>query len=222
MSKSRAPCRTEVRSPGRVGGIELIFGPMFSGKTSRLIAEISSRADLGFRVLYINHSIDDRKTTNTIASMITTHSSTRKVLDPKIKVIRTDLLSKVNVNEYDVIGIDEAQFYDDLYDQVSKWMLEGKTVYCAALNGTKDLKQFGQTYLLLPLVSNIHFCKAACELCIDLLKQNGVQQPLTGLLSAPFTGVRKAVSGQIKVGGAETYIPLCESHHAQNRVAFSH
>src|SRR5437016_5373645 len=95
------------------GSCKIIFGPMFSGKSTRLREEITRFADTGSIPLYINNFIDNRKTESQDQN-ITTHHSGFKGLSNKVVAIKVKNLSTVDVSEYDVIGIDEGQFFEDL------------------------------------------------------------------------------------------------------------
>ena len=84
--------------------IEVILGPMFSGKSTELIRRTSCYNAIGKKVLRINHSNDTRTDNN-----IQTHSNIKK---SAIKV--SSLMSLVDNPIFiasDVIGIDESQFF---------------------------------------------------------------------------------------------------------------
>src|SRR5436305_1726513 len=100
-----------------VGRLFLFIGPMFSRKTSRLLAELSTYADLQISVAYINHSLDERET-QCEGNGVTTHNCLFKGLPDKITSLKSDKLSSLNLDRFDVIGIDEAQFFPDLISVV--------------------------------------------------------------------------------------------------------
>jgi len=66
---------------------------------------------------------------------------------------------------YDVIGIDEAHFFDDLAMVVSCLKSLGKTVVIAALNGDVNLMPLKPVADLIPRVNFITLCTAACYRC---------------------------------------------------------
>jgi len=118
-----------------VGSCKIIFGPMFSGKSTKLRQEITTLADVGLKTLYINHSIDNRKT-EAYDQIITTHHSGFKGLSDKIDVIKINALSRIDVSMYDAIAIDEGQFFDDIDEVVREWVLkDAKIVIIASLDG---------------------------------------------------------------------------------------
>lgn len=75
------------------GNLKLYPGPMWSGKTSKLLSDLTLYADLGLKVLYINHTIDE-SVTECSSDNITTHNSSFKVISPKIKTIKCPPRSK--------------------------------------------------------------------------------------------------------------------------------
>lgn len=58
--------------------------------------------------------------------------------------------SLCSVEQYDVIGIDEGQFYPDLVEMVEQWVEAGKVVLVAALDGDFRRKPFGRVLELVP------------------------------------------------------------------------
>ena len=93
--------------------IEIILGCMFSGKSTELLRRCNRYKAIGKDVLLINHKNDTRT-----ENKIKTHN---KITQEAHKL--THLLDLLNENndlfqKSDVIGIDEAQFFDDLYDFV--------------------------------------------------------------------------------------------------------
>lgn len=109
-----------------VGSLEIIFGPMFSGKSTRLRYLLTRDSDVGMNCLYITHSDDvrglDQKTIRDKVS--TTHHSSAGSLSDKITQVAVSNLKNINIDEFNVIGIDEGQFFDDLEKMVRRWLLK--------------------------------------------------------------------------------------------------
>ncbi|KAL0307318.1 UNVERIFIED_CONTAM: Thymidine kinase a [Sesamum radiatum] len=117
----------------RPGEVHVIVGPMFAGKTTALLRHVMAEADTGRTVAMIKSSKDTRYA----ADEVVTHDGTKFPCWPL-----SDLLSfkhKLGADAYhklDVIGIDEAQFFGDLYDFCCEAAdLDGKTVVVAGLDG---------------------------------------------------------------------------------------
>jgi thymidine kinase len=182
-----------------VGTLDLISGPMFSSKTTMLLGRLFSEAEIGLKVLYINHSIDDRSEGN-----FSTHNPLYKN-SPFHKKVTFKVLTKLSeitplVKNYDVIGIDEGQFFEDLFKEV-KYLVEdlNKHVIVAGLNGSYKREPFGQFLQLEPLSDTYTKLSAWCLECSKTKKRT----------SAPFT--HKLIESSIlkETGGIDKYIPVC-------------
>jgi thymidine kinase len=111
------------------GEIQVITGPMFSGKTSELIRRIN-RYSRHKRVYVISSSRDDRHADLFISS----HDGARVKAVSSITIGAA--LAKVDLHEVDVVAIDEGQFFYDLIVQSERLANRGKIVIVAGLNGT--------------------------------------------------------------------------------------
>ena len=76
------------------------------------------------------------------------------------------------VKEFDVICIDEIQFYADAPIFCDKWANEGRVVICCGLSGNFKREPFQVVSKLIPMVEEINFLTAICE-------QNGEEAPFT-------------------------------------------
>ncbi len=112
--------------------ITLIIGPMFSGKTTELLRRLNRDSIAGKKVILIRNNIDKR--------VILTHDN---MSFNRVKVIISDNLSEMDVSYYDVIGIDEGQFFDDLI-AANQWANKGKNIIIAGLDATSEQKPFGK------------------------------------------------------------------------------
>ena len=90
------------------GSLELIIGPMFSGKSTELLRRLNICAEMNLSVVYVNSHLDDRTSTS-----FSTHNPTMTSVG-KIQACKIQDLSECNPNEFDVLGIDEAQFIHNL------------------------------------------------------------------------------------------------------------
>tara|TARA_B100001093_G_scaffold424998_1_gene418346 strand:- start:193 stop:828 length:636 start_codon:yes stop_codon:yes gene_type:complete len=128
--------------------IEVILGPMFSGKSTELIRRTSCYKAIGKNVLRINH-LNDIRTHNHIQ----THSNIKK---NAIKV--SSLMSLLDKPEFvycDVIGIDEAQFFDDLYEFIITIEPLGKIIIVSGLDGDFKRRPIGQILQIIPLCDEV-------------------------------------------------------------------
>lgn len=138
------------------GSITLILGPMFSGKTTSLLDICERNIIAGKKCIIIKHKIDNRH-----IGCVETHSG----IIYKYKILETAELKNINdiVQDYDVIGIDEIQFFNDAPHYCDLWANNGKYVVCSGLNGTYERKEFKVISELIPLSENIIHKTAVCR-----------------------------------------------------------
>ncbi len=113
--------------PHDTGWIEVITGCMFSGKTEELIRRLNRARYAKQRVVIFKPSIDDRYSADSVVS----HSK-QKLQAISVKVAK-DITD--HVDDYDVIGIDEAQFLGEGVVPVAERLADsGKRVIVAGLD----------------------------------------------------------------------------------------
>lgn len=203
-----------------MGQLFIYLGPMFSGKSSKLLQELSTYADIGMTTLYINHADDDRSTQGD--DKVSTHSSQYFGLSKRVDSRKVSSLSTIDPShptDYQVIGIDESQFFNDLVPTVTHWVQqEHKIVICVGLDGDAFMKPFGHLLELIPLADRVEKLNAKCHRCLEnlrTLREHGKSMAFVGpLCPAPFTRRLTHETSQKVVGGADKYIPVCRYHHA--------
>lgn len=189
--------------------LEIILGPMYSGKTSRLVEIYKQCKFCNIKVIVINHSIDNRYDDE----LMSTHDQikipcikTEKLLDlwtensddletnvsfiPKIE-------EKLLVITSDVILINEGQFFGDLEEFVKKMLNHGKQIHVCGLDGDFQRKKFGQILDLIPLCDKVTKLTSLCSLC-----KNGTP----GIFSKRITCEKEQT-----VVGSDNYIPVCRN-----------
>ena len=193
-------------------GLHIAFGPMFSGKTTWLSLNLTTCADVGLKVCLINHE-DDVRVTEGGDGKITTHSSQFKYLSHKIDSYRFKNLQLSNLfDQYDVIGIDEGQFFDnklangvpEIVQVVRDLVLKKKkTVFIASLDGDFRAQPFGHVKELLCLCDPGGLTKLGAK-CMKCLKEHK-------LVNAGFTArTVNAKTDEVKdVGGSDKYMAVC-------------
>jgi len=183
-----------------VGSLELIGGPMFSGKSSEILRRLLIDVEIGFRVAYINHKADTRS-----SGPFSTHNPLYKEsLEKKnLEFLTSEHLSDLtkDIQNFDVIGIDEAQFFGDLAKVVPRWVDSlNKKVIVAGLTGDFCRRKFGQLLDLEPMADTYTKLSSCCLPCARSKKRK---------INAIFTHRMTKTGTQVKVGGAESYIPVC-------------
>mgnify|MGYP000871466170 FL=1 len=196
------------------GTLYIRIGPMFSGKTTWLNGELTQLADTGFKVMKIIHSDDIREDVAKCDNSGSTHNSSYKTLSMKIKCVRTNKLCNIDVSDYHVIGVDESQFFPDLYKMIEDWVEnKGKHVRVVGLDGDSFKNKFGQTLDLIPICDEVIKLHARCNICLKDLKSVNFRGNILSIVG-PFTKRLGESTEQKVVGGADKYIPVCRYHHS--------
>ncbi|BFU24901.1 thymidine kinase domain containing protein [Entamoeba histolytica HM-1:IMSS-B] len=140
------------------GSIQLIIGPMFSGKTTELIRLIKRFRYSKKTTVVIKYSKDTRYGSEDEAI---SHDKESWKAIPTMKLMPV-LETALN---YEVIGIDEGQFFPDLIEFSEACASYGRLVIIAALDGTFQRKPFGQITDLIPLCESVKKLSAVCVNC---------------------------------------------------------
>ena len=148
-----------MNSPYKAGYLEIILGPMYASKTTRLVEIYNQCKFCDIPVVAINHDIDSRYDED---ETIVTHDKT------KIPCLKTNVLKNIwkpetkgitsnhLITKYSkVILINEGQFFEDLFEVVNDMVNHGKQVYVCGLDGDFERKKFGQILDLIPLCDKV-------------------------------------------------------------------
>ena len=173
------------------GKIELILGPMFSGKSTRLIEIIRKYVYKAKKTIMIKFFADKRYSEK---SEVVTHDLIKyDSIDCKNLRDSFELLKK-----YDVIGIDEGQFFPDLVEVCEELALLNKTIIIAALNGDFRMEPFPVISRIISKADKIKLLKAYCFHCHK---------------DAKFS-LRIVQSNEtVLIGAGEAYKPACRECH---------
>ena len=176
------------------GYLELILGPMFSGKTSTLKKIYDQCMYCNIPVIVINYEADNRYCD---ASFMSTHD---KVMIPCIKgasILDICEQNKEKVNESEVILINEGQFFKDIHTVIHLVEDLHKRVYICGLDGDFKKNKIGSLLDLIPHCDNVYKLKSLCSECRD---------GKSGLFSYRITNETDQV-----VIGVENYKPVCRA-----------
>lgn len=175
------------------GKLELIIGPMFSGKSTELIRRIRLQKTINKKVLVIKPSIDNRYNIDKLTSH--NYDSVDCIVLQNLKDFKDD------VKKYDTIIIDEGQFFPDLKEIVCSWInYYPVTIIVGGLDGDYQCNPIGQILELIPYADKCKKLTSYCTICHD-----GTP--------APFTYRIIKSDNKVLVGGAESYTPVCRKHY---------
>jgi len=148
-----------------IGRMEVITGPMFSGKSEELIRRLKRARIARQRVACYKPDIDLRYHRTAIASHSQqTHDAA--VVTPTSDRLREDLFSTGKIYEVDVIGLDEVQFFDtEVIGLALELVHLGKRVILAGLDTTFANEPFGPVPNLMALADEVTKLSAVCMTC---------------------------------------------------------
>lgn len=187
------------RENPRKGWIEVITGSMFSGKTEELIRRLKRAKIARMQVEIFKPAIERRYDEVNIVS----HDANYIQSTPVPASSNILLLG----HEVDVIGVDEAQFFDDQLPFVCETLANnGTRVIVAGLDMDYLGKPFGPMPNLLAIADYITKVHAICMHCGDL---------------ATHSHRTTQDESLVLLGEKESYIPLCRACYVQQNKAVS-
>ena len=173
--------------PQRGGWLEVVCGPMFSGKSEEMIRRLRRAEIAGQRVLLFKPRIDDRYDSTDVVS----HAGVRMSAVPVDGC--AELVARAR--GCDVVGIDEAQFFDvGLVDLVTRLADRGVRVVVAGLDQDYLRRPFGPMPAILAVAEHVDKMHAVCVVC-----------------GAPAHYSQRFAGGaeQVQVGDGESYEARC-------------
>nr|AFD03164.1 thymidine kinase [uncultured bacterium W5-102b] len=183
--------------PARGGWIEVVCGSMFSGKSEELMRRLRRAQIARLKVAVYKPALDNRYDDTAVVS----HNGNR--IDAKPVETASDILRMAGNS--DVVGIDEAQFFDEHIVEVSLRLADaGKRVVLACLDMDFKGEPFGPVPPLLTVAEFVTKLQAICQQC-----------------GGPATRTQRLIEGMpasadepvVKVGAMESYEPRCRNCH---------
>ncbi len=185
----------ENRGDGTRGSIEVVCGSMFSGKTEELIRRLRRAKIAGQRVEIFKPSIDTRYDESCVVSH-DRNSIPSTPIDSSASIL-------LMASEIDVIGIDEAQFFDlGLTEVVQELADRGVRVIVAGLDMDFRRQPFGPMASLCAIADSVDKIHAICMECGRLANYS-----------------YRLVQGeqQVMLGETKEYSPLCRACYLRHQ-----
>lgn len=178
--------------------LSLVLGPMWAGKSSYILGKIRRYRAIGWNVMSITSSLDERYGNQVISN----HD-----LDSLAAVAVSNLVPLLEDGTYKssrLIVLEESQFFPDLLEFVLTAVeKDEKHVLCVGLDGDSNRRPFGQILQLIPYCDTVEKITSLCADCGDG--------------TPALFSFRRSSSGQaqeqIAVGAAQQYKPLCRKHY---------
>lgn len=183
------------KSIKKVGKLTLIIGPMYAGKTTKLL-EYINKCNNTDRIVF-KHKSDTRYQNN----LVITHDNKHTNCFPILKC--SEIFDSKLLNERQNIFIDEGQFFDDLYESVNKLLKLKKKIYISGLDGDYRQEPFGNGDVL-KLIPK-------CDELIKLYSKCFYSGEI-----APFTKRITNDKEQVIVGSVDVYKPVSRYYLENN------
>ena len=172
----------------------IIFtGPMFGGKTTRLLAALDRYRHQKKEILLFKPNSDERYDTKTVI----THNGTK--WDCKRVTTGDEILSLSQ--DAEIVAVDEVFMIPGATQALVDLYLQGKTILVSSLQLSYEPLPLPEISQLMPYATKIEVCPAVCTRCEN---------------DAYYTRRKKSITNeQIEVGGANEYEPLCYKHYRE-------
>jgi len=181
--------------PQRGAWIEVVCGPMFSGKSEELIRRLRRTEIAGQRALVIKPVVDDRYDVGHVVS----HAGA------KMRAVTAESSAEVArlASGYDAIGVDEVQFFDDgIVEVIENLVRRGTRVIAAGLAQDFRGLPFGPMPTLLCVADYVDKLEAVCHRCGGAATMT---QRLVDGRPAPFDGAT------VQIGALDSYEARCRA-----------
>ena len=175
------------------GCIEVVCGPMFSGKTEELIRRVKRAQIAKQKIQIFKPGIDNR------------YSETKVVSHSSLKVEAVPVSSSLEILDriFDstrIVAIDEVQFFDEeIVEVISRLARRGCRVICAGLDQDYKGNPFGPMPHLLAIADEVMKVHAICTVC-------------GSPASKTFRKKEEKSAEQVLVGESDRYEARCRNH----------
>ena len=179
----------------------IFTGPMFGGKTTRLLSELE-RYKLRQKKVYTFKPMVDTRYESLGKSIITHRGYEMNSIPIESAESIIEYLNKRRVTT-GVIAVDEAFMVPNISDVLIGLFRRGFTVLVSSIQLSSDGTPFDEVTKMMPWATKIEVCPAVC--------------PITGK-DAYYSYRKTADTEKIVVGGTETYEPRCFETHDVIRI----
>lgn len=180
------------------GWIEVVVGPMYSGKSEELIRRVRRAKIAKLNIQVFKHSVDNRYSKEDVVS----HCGEKVEAIP---VKNTEEILENLCKDTKVVAIDEVQFFEEeIVDVIEKLAARGIRVICAGLDMDFKGEPFGPIPRLLAIAEKVDKISAICVVCGN-----------------PATRTQRLINGRparyddevVLVGAHEAYEARCRNCH---------
>ena len=174
----------------------MFVGPMFGGKTTKLLSAIDRYKYQGRKILAFKPDVDERYSKEEIVTHWGGKSSA--ILVSSGASISRKVVESFGNQKQGVIAVDEAFMIPGSGSHLVDLFKQGHTILVSSLQLSSDFTPYEEMQTMMPYATKIEVCPAVCSTC-------GADAHYT-----------KKIGGRsdhaIEVGGAEMYQPKCLDH----------
>jgi thymidine kinase len=184
-----------IKTSRKSGHLAMYMGPMYSGKTSKLLELYKQFSFCNIATSVVNYAEDARYTTE---SMVSTHDKQMIPCVLSMSLFESFPIESETFNKFSVYLINEGQFFNDIVEwtKIAIGHPHNKRVYICGLDGDFKRSVFGNW---LDLIAYSDTVQKLTSICLDCRDE-----------SAIFSHRMTSETHQ-KVIGSESYIPLCRA-----------
>ncbi len=194
-----------------MGKLTVILGCMFAQKTTELLRYIRRYRSIGQSVLVVNSHRDVRYGTGQVISHDQENAEEARMVE-----CLASLDAEVRSGAYQVVAVDEGQFFPDLFEYVSCWADECPIhIVVAGLDGTFQREPFGRMLCLIPHAEEVLRLSALCVPCGDGTKAIYSKRIVNTGIRDDARLALENTEAVIQVGSAESYQPVCRRHYLE-------
>lgn len=180
------------------GNLHIYIGPMYAGKTTKLINTYEECLDKEENTIILTHSSEVRYSIDKLS----THDQKKVSCFKSESIVEFMTEQKDTIEKSRTILIDECQFFSDLPKILHLVNELHKNVYIFGLDGDFQRNKFGQILDLIPHCDTIEKLSASCNMCTS---NTGHSSP------AIFSHRTSTSNEQVLVGSQDEYQSLCRS-----------
>ena len=176
----------------------IFTGPMFGGKTTRLLSSIE-RYRLRQKKVYIFKPLKDTRYDPKGIAIIS-HTGYETLSTPIEKAEDITSYLKKRVAKSGIVAVDEAFMIQGISDVLIDLYKKEFSVLISSLQLSSKGEPFEEISKMMPWATRIEVCPAVCTICGD---------------DAYYTYKKAGSDEEVEIGGASMYEPRCLKHHRE-------
>lgn len=177
----------------------MFVGPMFGGKTTKLLSAIDRYKYQGREIMVFKPVVDERYSKEEVVTHWGAKVPATRISSP-VSSLHPDFVNLYQSENKCVIAVDEAFMLEGIGKVLVQLYEQGHTILVSSLQLSSDFTPYKEIQAMMPYATKIEVCPAVCSTCGD---------------DAHYTKkIGGRVDHNIEVGGSEMYQPKCFTHFA--------